>query len=70
MLCNNAQVVAGQLLGQPTEGALLVAALKVGAGDFVAKLDLYNLGDFMCNISLRYSTVFPTASCYYCAVIG
>ncbi|KAF2358893.1 P-type ATPase [Trinorchestia longiramus] len=30
LLCNNAQLVAGQLLGQPTEGALLVAALKFG----------------------------------------
>ena len=29
LVCNNAQIVAGQLLGQPTEGALLVAALKV-----------------------------------------
>uniref|UniRef100_A0A6A7G0R4 Calcium-transporting ATPase n=2 Tax=Hirondellea gigas TaxID=1518452 RepID=A0A6A7G0R4_9CRUS len=30
MVCNNAQVVGGQLMGQPTEGALLVAAWKHG----------------------------------------
>ncbi|XP_042226858.1 calcium-transporting ATPase type 2C member 1-like isoform X2 [Homarus americanus] len=29
-VCNNAQIVGGQLLGQPTEGAILAAALKHG----------------------------------------
>ena len=28
-VCNNAQVVGGYLLGQPTEGAIVVAAHKV-----------------------------------------
>ncbi|XP_047736122.1 calcium-transporting ATPase type 2C member 2-like, partial [Hyalella azteca] len=37
LLCNNAQLVAGQLLGQPTEGALLVAALKTGAVEWLVK---------------------------------
>ena len=27
-VCNNAQIVGGHLLGQPTEGAILVAAIK------------------------------------------
>ncbi|XP_076036714.1 secretory pathway calcium atpase isoform X2 [Oratosquilla oratoria] len=35
-VCNNAQIVAGELLGQPTEGALLAAAGKHG---------LYNIRD-------------------------
>ena len=28
-VCNNAQIVGGQLLGQPTDGAILAAAIKV-----------------------------------------
>lgn len=28
-VCNNAQIVGGNLLGQPTEGAILAAAIKV-----------------------------------------
>lgn len=28
-LCNNAKINSGVLMGQPTEGALLVAAMKV-----------------------------------------
>lgn len=29
-VCNNAQIIGGQLLGQPTEGAILAAAIKHG----------------------------------------
>ena len=30
IVCNNAQIIAGNLQGQPTEGALLACAFKVG----------------------------------------
>lgn len=37
-VCNNAQIINGTVLGQPTEGALMVLALKVK--EFVLKLFL------------------------------
>lgn len=34
-VCNNAEIVNGQLRGQPTEGALLVVAMKVNTIIFI-----------------------------------
>jgi Ca2+-transporting ATPase len=33
-VCNNAQLAHDTVIGQPTEGALLVLAMKVGAHNF------------------------------------
>ncbi|XP_071541009.1 calcium-transporting ATPase type 2C member 1 isoform X4 [Panulirus ornatus] len=36
-VCNNAQIVGSQLLGQPTEGAILAAAAKTGEIEWLVK---------------------------------
>lgn len=50
VVCNNAHIVDGNLRGQPTEGAILACAMKVGAETTLSLLLIILYAGNLCSV--------------------